>query len=145
MAPSIRPRGILVHRCETGATGTEVLEAEAKAGLGYHVFIRRDGSVDHMHAETELVWHALHWSRMCVGVALHGDFVPADHSRYSRPTSLQEESLVTLCAGLWHVYGPLPIMGHTDLPHASTDESKVCPGDVDLRKIQAQVFSRWAS
>lgn len=99
-----------------------------------------------MHAETELVWHALHWSRMCVGVALQGDFYAADRSRNGRPTPAQEDALVTYALGLWHVCGVLPIMGHTDLPHASTDASKVCPGEnIDLRHIQGQVFSCWAS
>ena len=136
------PRGILLHRCETGATGAAVKAAEAKQGLGYHFFIRRDGTVDALYPPSDVVWHALTWSRSCIGIALHGDFHPPDKSRNCLPTAAQKAALITLVLDLWKAYGVLPLMGHTDLPGASTDPQKVCPGaNLDVRALQAQTFA----
>jgi len=135
------PVGILIHRCETGHTGPEVKKAEAQYGLGYHYFIRKDGTVDRLYEDSALVWHALHHSTYMLSIAVYGDFHPADKSRNSKPTTAQLISLVKLCTSLWEKYGALPIYGHTDLPNASTDPSKVCPGrNLDVASIAKQVF-----
>lgn len=139
---SINPTGIILHRCETGETGEQVKAAEAKRGLGYHYFVRRGGLVDCLYPPDVLVWHALHYSHSCIGIALHGDFVPADRSKYCNPTAEQLASTATLAVTLWHRFGPLPLMGHTDLAGASTDPLKVCPGaNLDVRALQAHVYT----
>lgn len=141
MAHARRIEGLVVHRCESGATGTEVKIAEAKHGLGYHFFIRRDGTVDQMYDEQTIVWHARHWSATTIAIAVHGDFVPEDKSRYSRPTDPQLQALIELLTVLSVRYNNPWIKGHTDLTNASFDPAKVCPGrNLPLAWLRARVL-----
>lgn len=140
----IVPRCIIIHRTETGHTGEEVRVAEAESQCGYHYFIDKSGKTDQLYLDNDLIWHALTWSRHGIGVAVYGDFDPKDLSRNKVPEQAQIDALCALCNLLWNKYGPLPLVGHTELPHATAFPSKRCPGpNLDVRALELMVLQNY--
>lgn len=137
------PKGILIHRTEAGHTGAEVTAHESREGLGYHYFIDRAGKAECLQRESpsHTVWHARSWSHDCIGIAVYGDFDPADRARHSVPTEAQLRATRELCLALWYRHGILPIYGHTDLPEATRHVDKNCPGaNFDVAALAKWVF-----
>lgn len=140
----IVPRCIMIHRTESGATGDEVRVAEAEHSCGYHYFVDHAGKIAQLYLDNDLIWHALTWSRHAIGIAVFGDFDPLENSINSAPTAHQIDSLVQLCTDLWRKYGTLPIVGHTELPHATAFPHKRCPGpNLDVRALELQVLQAY--
>ncbi len=139
--------GIVIHRCESGNNAEQVKAAESARGFGYHLFVTRDGRVERMYDDDAAPWHALHWSPYTIAIAVYGDFVAADKSRNHTPTDAQLAACVTLCAELVEKYttskGSPWIAGHTELKRATTDPSKVCPGErFPMAWLRAKVGQR---
>ena len=66
--------------------------------------------------------HARRWNGKSLAIALRGDF------NYKHPTPYQKSALYQLCC-LFSLYlGAIDIWGHTELPDASKDPMKRCPG-----------------
>lgn len=140
------PRCIIIHRTESGHTGDEVLLAEKEQGCGYHYFIRKDGGIDQLYLDNDLIWHALAWSRHGIGIAVFGDFDPKEASVNREPTAEQIGSLIALVQDLWRKYGMLPLYGHTELPRATMFPDKVCPGSaLDVHSIQTRALAKFCS
>lgn len=140
----IVPRCIIIHRTETGHTGDEVRTAEAESQCGYHYFIDKAGKVAQLYLDNDLIWHALTWSRHGIGIALYGDFDPQELSRNSVPNQAQLDALTKLIVTCWQKYGPLPVVGHTELPHATAFPKKRCPGpNLDVRALELQVLEAY--
>ena len=130
----------MVHRTEAGRTPEEVKAKEGALGLGYHYFVDGDGNTHRLAPDTQLLWHARAWSRGMLGVAVYGCFLQGEGIANQHPTGKQLFALENLCLALWHRYGPLPILGHTDLPHGSHDPLKVCPGpNLDVAALARDV------
>jgi len=133
--------GIAIHRTEIGKTPEEVIEREGEHGLGYHYFVDLEGDVHRLAPDSHLKWHARSWSRGFLGGAVYGYFagdVPT--AVHTHPTARQTLALTNLCCALWHRYGPLPIVGHSDLPNGSFEPGKRCPGPLlDVQAISREV------
>lgn len=134
-------QGLIIHRTESGLTGDEVKIAEAKNGLGYHYFVAPTGVIYQLYPDSDTLWHACKWSHVALGIAVFGDFHPPDGSKNSTLRPEQWLALVDLCRKLAFKYGPLFIMGHTDLAESTKVPGKVCPGaNLDLKKLRATVY-----
>lgn len=120
---------IVIHRNENGSNGAEL---KVNAPGEYHLFVRRDGIVDLTLGFELRGAHAIGFNHNSIGIAVHGDFDPAPHGAhylYQYPTQAQLDALECLVLGLqWWLGKSLYVNGHTELPKASADPKKVCPG-----------------
>jgi len=66
--------------------------------------------------------HARRWNSKSLAIALRGDF------NYKHPTPYQKSALYQLCCLLSLYLGTIDIWGHTELPSATKDPMKRCPG-----------------
>jgi hypothetical protein len=128
--------------------GANVVDAFGDRGLGtggatpYHALIRRNGTLDQMlrlstrgaHAtdvRAEPEWY--NWRSVAVAIAGNTDESP--------PTQGQTDTLIRVVSELLPLCGEL--VGHTDLPGASRDPHKRCPGRlIYLEDVQRVAVSR---
>jgi len=89
--------------------------------MPYTFLARTDGIIDQCLPVRELAPHARRWNTAGLSLAAAGDF------RRRKPTPAQLSAVVYFSA-LWWAAG-LQIVGHTELPDASTDPTKRCPGE----------------
>ena len=100
--------------------------------LPYAFFVCYDGTIEQLLEVGDIGPAQKKWNVASIAVAVAGDF------RSSVPTIAQWESLIDFCA-LWQSW-MLKIAGHTDLPGASGDPSKECPGSMfDLIALQEDI------
>jgi len=93
--------------------------------------------VEQMLKLNDTGWHARRWSRAGVGIACLGDF------RSEYPSLEMWESLVTLCSTLCHWIGVCEIYSHSELPFASKDPEKQCPGkNLDMDRLRGSVTQK---
>lgn len=125
-------KGVVIHRSESGHTGDEVAR---RAPGAYHLFVRKDGTTDLVLGDLGFEVsgaHAVGFNRISVAIAVYGCFIeapPGIRYKNQRPTQAQLDSVELLILGLkWWLGRDLWVMGHTELPKASRDPSKVCPG-----------------
>lgn len=134
---------LVIHRCETGHTGQEVARVEPGA---YHLFIDKVGQVHWaLSPGPNHTWdltfrdrgaHAMMWNADSIGIAVYGCFDEAPEGKLLdppphnlHPTQAQLDALEVLIEGLcWWFSKKLFLAGHTELPRASRDPLKVCPG-----------------
>ena len=125
---------LIVHRIgdSLGETGVEIAaafrdESTYAAGsytggnMPYHFVIRKTGVIDQCLTLSDHAPHARRWNASGLAVAVVGDF------RVHEPAPAQVEALRAFC-GLRVLYG-LQVVGHTELPGASKDKNKQCPGN----------------
>lgn len=90
--------------------------------MPYTFVVNQAGSVEQARPITDITPHGRSYNRRSVGVAVLGDFrkfdVPKD----------QWNSLVELVALLKERWPLSKVVGHTDMPGASADKNKICPG-----------------
>ena len=113
--------------------------------MPYNFVIREDGVVEQALAMNDAGMHSLKFNASSIGVALIGDF------RTAPPTAAQLEAL-TLLSMLWvqHCWArgkfdkvDALVKGHDELPGASSDKNKACPGyKLDMKALRASVEKR---
>ncbi len=135
---------IVIHRNENGHTGAEL---KINAPNEYHLFVRRDGTVDITLAFELRGAHAIGVNHNSIGVAVHGCFIDPPPGRSylnMRPTQQQLDALEMLVGGLkWWLGKDLYLAGHTEIPKASADPAKVCPGrHLDMHRLRAVTKSK---
>ncbi|MDU4960214.1 MAG: peptidoglycan recognition family protein [Sporomusaceae bacterium] len=89
------------------------------AGVGYHLIIRKDGSIEAGRPLWSRGAHSVPGNHNSIGIHVCGNF------ELESPTSAQIESLSMLCADLCLSYGLEPheaIVGHRD------QDATACPG-----------------
>lgn len=100
------------------------------AGIGYHFYIRQDGSVYKGRPMTVRGVHTPSANSISLGVALAGDF------SIHQPTDEQKDSLVDLIRWIFKNYKKLEIKGHNDF-----DPSE-CPGtNFPMQEIKDRVVN----
>lgn len=137
---------IMVHRVGKNGGTWEVGRANAK-GLSnfrplmqatggkfpYHFVIDPTGVIEQTQPITTVAPHAMSQSHRSVAVACFGDF------RSHAPSRMQCYALAHLISNLIEILPDVRVVGHTDVPGATADESKRCPGDkMDLEEITHQ-------
>jgi N-acetyl-anhydromuramyl-L-alanine amidase AmpD len=142
---------LVIHRTEAGHTGAELKVNEPMA---YHLFVRKDGTVDYCYDIELKTGHARNFNAHSIGVAVYGFFCPKPTTMDARahllnqyPTQAQLDSLDLLCRGLeWWLGRKLEIVGHTELgPQGTTFPEKLkretsCPGPfLDLDALRERV------
>lgn len=132
---SMNPRSkvleyIVIHH--TASTAKETVEQihnfhinnNGWAGIGYHFYIRKDGTVYKGRDEKYAGAHCENYNSVSLGICLEGNF------EIEKPTEKQLKSLTELLQYLTKKYGYVHIVGHNDL------NATACPGKNLYSKLE---------
>jgi N-acetyl-anhydromuramyl-L-alanine amidase AmpD len=105
----------------------EQLERDHKArgfnGIGYHYYIRKDGTVTQHRKLTEVGAHCKPWNRCSLGICYEGGLNAKGHYADTR-TPAQETAMHDLLISLLRLYPDACICGHRDMLYTAP---KACP------------------
>ena len=113
---------IVIHH--TASTAKETVEQihnfhinnNGWAGIGYHFYIRKDGTIYKGRDEKYAGAHCVDYNSISLGICLEGNF------EIEKPTDSQLKSLTELLQHLKQKYGNVQVVGHRDL------NATACPG-----------------
>ena len=113
---------IVIHH--TASTAKETVEQihnfhinnNGWAGIGYHFYIRKDGTVYKGRDEKYAGAHCVDYNSISLGICLEDNF------EIEKPTDSQLKSLSELLQHLKQKYGNVQVVGHRDL------NATACPG-----------------
>ena len=92
--------------------------------IGYHFYIRKDGTMPQPSKLIEVGAHARPYNRCSIGICYEGGL--DEHGKpYNTMTAEQETRLVDLFRNLKLLFPKAKIVGHRDLPGTTPKE---CPG-----------------
>ena len=124
---SLTPRSkvleyIVIHH--TASTAKETVEQihnfhknnNGWAGIGYHFYIRKDGTIYRGRPEEYIGAHCENYNSVSLGICCEGNF------EIEQPTEKQLQSLSELIHNLKQKYGNVQVIGHRDL------NATACPG-----------------
>ena len=117
---NIPKRLIIHHTSDNGKTPERMNEVHIQkgwAGIGYHFYIRSDGTIYRGRPEVAVGAHAKKNNNDSIGIALEGNF------EETSPTEAQMESLVKLSVDMIIKYNLTNIVGHRDV------YDTLCPGE----------------
>lgn len=86
------------------------------AGIGYHFYIRKDGTIYKGRDEKYAGAHCENYNSVSLGICLEGNF------EIEKPTEKQIQSVTDLVKYLRKKYGNFKLVGHKDL------NATACPG-----------------
>jgi N-acetyl-anhydromuramyl-L-alanine amidase AmpD len=137
---------VLVHRIEDAENATDLAQffrdhPEYTGGkMGYHILIQRDGVVEQAVEFARASQGAIVANPYSIQIACVGDL-----TKYPLTTS-QQCSLLDTCVDLceWIGYDKAQLKGHTEIPGATRDPKKDCPGKMlDMGELRKLVWN-WA-
>lgn len=113
---------IVIHH--TASTAKETVEQihnfhknnNGWAGIGYHFYIRKDGTIYRGRPEEYIGAHCENYNSVSLGICCEGNF------EIEQPTDNQLKSLSELLQHLKQKYGNVQVVGHRDL------NATACPG-----------------
>lgn len=120
--------GIVIHHTAMpmkGSTAEKIhrfhREERGWAGIGYHYFIREDGTIEQGRWPSLVGAHSYHYNNYTVGICLAGNFDE------EQPTKAQLASLFQLTAWLCQEYGLDPMKEGRIAGHCNLNDT-ACPG-----------------
>jgi N-acetyl-anhydromuramyl-L-alanine amidase AmpD len=118
---------IVHHAAAASATAQTIHQwhlGKGYVGIGYHFYIRKDGSIYRGRQIDAVGAHTVGYSETGIGVCLEGDFTK------EKPSQVQQDSLVWILKALVEMYPAARIVGHGQVG------ATACPGHLlDLDKI----------
>lgn len=121
MASSKSVQYIILHcsatRCNQYYTVEQMLRDHKARGfrtIGYHFYIRRDGSVTQHRKLLEVGAHCRPWNRCSIGICYEGGLDEQGHPCDTR-TPEQTEQFILLLMRLVKVFPDVRIRGHRDM------------------------------
>ncbi len=113
---------------ETVDTTYETIEAGHKARgfreIGYHYYIRRDGSVQAGRSEDEIGAHCLGYNSIAIGICYEGG-LDADGKPKDTRTVAQKRAIPRLIAKIQERHPITKILGHRDVSPDKDGNGKV--------------------
>ncbi len=112
------PKGIVLHHAAGDGSVEQIHQIHRHrgyAGIGYHLYVRRDGKVYRGRPESWLGGHAQGFND-CIGVCAEGNFENETMS------AAQQQAIVETLRYLFEKYGNLAVVGHRDV------NATACPG-----------------
>lgn len=127
-----KPKYLVYHHTASKKLAPEKLnEIHIKNGwgeIGYHYYIRKDGTVYKGRPEEAVGAHAIGKNRDSIGICLEGDF------ESERPTNAEIQSLIKLSVDMIIKYNIETSMEHKEVYNT------LCPGkNFDINKIKGDV------
>lgn len=130
MASSKSVQYIILHcsatRCNQDYTVEQMLRDHKARGfrtIGYHFYIRRDGTVTQHRKLLEVGAHCRPWNRCSIGICYEGGLDEQGHPCDNR-TPEQTEQFILLLMRLVKVFPDAKIRGHRDMRRCIP---KACP------------------
>ena len=117
---------ILHHRAGDGDVNSIHSQhlGQGYAGIGYHFYVRKDGSVYRGRPINTIGAHCLNYNRVSVGVCFEGNF------EQEMPTKEQIKSGIDIVNYLLNIYPHAKVVRHKDLSET------LCPGkNFDINEI----------
>ena len=115
-----KPKRLIIHHTsDNGKTPERINEVHIQngwAGIGYHFYIRSDGTIYRGRPEEAIGAHAKKNNNDSIGIALEGNF------EKTSPNEAQMESLVKLSVDMIIKYNLSGVVGHRDVYDTA------CPG-----------------
>lgn len=123
-------RFIVIHcsatRCTQDYTVEQLMRDHVARGfrtIGYHFYIRRDGTLTQHRKLLEVGAHARPYNRCSIGVCYEGGLDAKGNPADTR-TAAQKECMKELVSHLKSLFPKARVVGHRDLPGATPKE---CP------------------
>mgnify|MGYP000249562832 CR=1 FL=1 len=123
-------RYLILHcsatRCDKDYTAEQLLRDHKTRGfrtVGYHFYIRRDGTITQHRKLLEVGAHCRPWNRCSIGICYEGGLDADGHPADTRTTE-QTEQLTLLLMRLAKLFPGARIRGHRDM---SGSIPKACP------------------
>ena len=114
------PNGIVLHHAAASNASVETVHGWHKGngwiGIGYHFYVRKDGSVYRGRPENWVGAHTVGHNSTKLGICAEGNFETETMSE------AQKNAIIELLAYLFGKYGNLKVYKHKDL------NSTACPG-----------------
>lgn len=114
------PNKILLHNADASSCTVEDIHewhlSNGWAGIGYHYFVRKDGSIYRGRPEGANGAHCPGQNSQSIGVCCEGAY------NYETMTELQYQAVISLMKDIRNRYGNIPAFGHKEF--YETD----CPG-----------------
>lgn len=130
MASSASVKYIVIHCSATRSTrdytAEQLLRDHKTRGfrtVGYHFYIRRDGSVTQHRKLLEVGAHCRPWNRCSIGICYEGGLDADGHPADTR-TPEQTEQFILLLMRIVKIFPGVRIRGHRDMPGSIP---KACP------------------
>ena len=117
---------VLHHRAGNGDVNSIHSQhlGQGYAGIGYHFYVRKDGSVYRGRPVNTIGAHCLNYNRVSVGVCFEGNF------EQEMPTKEQIKSGIDIVNYLLNLYPKAKVVRHKDLSET------LCPGkNFDINEI----------
>ena len=117
---------VLHHRAGDGAVNSIHSQhlGQGYAGIVYHFYVRKDGSVYRGRPVNTIGAHCLNYNRVSVGVCFEGNF------EQEKPTKEQIKSGIDIVNYLLNLYPQAKVVRHKDLSET------LCPGkNFDINEI----------
>ncbi|MBE6049919.1 MAG: N-acetylmuramoyl-L-alanine amidase [Clostridium sp.] len=129
------PKVLVYHHTAASNLSPEVINNDHKAkgwgGIGYHFYIRKDGSIYRGRPEECIGAHAIGRNYDSIGICLEGNFEEEGVS------SKQKEALINLSADMIIKYNLEDSIGHRDV------YKTLCPGkNFPMQEIKESVSNR---
>lgn len=127
-----KPEYLVYHHTASKSISAEEINKmhieEGWKGMGYHFYIRTDGTIYKGRQEQEVGAHAIGKNRNSIGICLEGNF------EESSPSEEQVKSLVKLSTDMIVKYNIKDVIGHKDTYNT------LCPGEnFDIDSIKEKV------
>lgn len=113
-------------RCDRDYSVQQMLrdhKARGFKGIGYHFYVRRDGTLTQHRTLLEVGAHARPYNRCSIGICYEGGLDSEGHPKDTR-TPAQTKQLDALLYRLHKLFPQAEIAGHRDLPGTTPKE---CP------------------
>ena len=114
------PNGFVLHHAAAKTASVETVHKwhldKGWAGIGYHFYVRKDGSVYRGRPENWVGAHTDGHNSTKIGICVEGNF------ETEKMPAAQKKAIVELLAYLRDKYGDQKVYGHRDL------DSTACPG-----------------
>ncbi|NFV48472.1 N-acetylmuramoyl-L-alanine amidase, partial [Clostridium botulinum] len=109
-----------IHRCH---------KENGWSGIGYHFFVRKDGSIYKGRPEGVLGSHCKGHNQNSLGICAEGDYM-----KEFMPQT-QKNAIINLCKYLCNKYGITDVRGHKEAPYSTN-----CPGtNYPLQEIKQAI------
>ena len=123
-------RYLILHcsatRCDKDYTAEQLLRDHKTRGfrtVGYHFYIRRDGTITQHRKLLEVGAHCRPWNRCSIGICYEGG-LDADGRPADTRTPEQTEQFILLLMRMVKIFPGVRIRGHRDMPGSIP---KACP------------------
>lgn len=110
--------------------------------IGYHFIVERDGNVVPCREQEKIGSHTPGCNMDSIGICWVGGR-DGDGDAEDNMTTMQRRSLLALCSALIDTYGPLRVIGHSELQRFRNPRLSKCPFmDMELFREDLKLYKQ---